>query len=78
MKIHDVIWGCRGGYSLAIGSRANGRIVFEIRCEIAGEEYVCGIEIEPHQRKRIISAINAEHDLQEQLAQIEKGLKEKL
>ena len=71
MKMHDVIWGCRGGYSLAIGSRENGRIIFEIRCDVAEEEYVCGIEIEPHQRKRLIAAINAEHDLQEKLAKLE-------
>lgn len=65
MKIADVIWGCRGGYSLAIGSRENGRIIFEIRCDIADEEYVTGIEIEPHQRQRIIAAVNAEHELKE-------------
>jgi len=78
MKIHDVIWGCRGGYSLAIGSRENGRIVFEIRCDIAEEEYVCGIELEPHQRQRIVAAVNAECDLQEKIVEIEKALKEKV
>ncbi len=74
MKIADVIWGCKGGYSLAIGSRENGRIVFEIRCDIAEEEYVCGIEIEPHQRKRLIAAINAEQELQEKIKAIETKL----